>query len=490
MAYVSLQKSQLLDSLENQVLYADLCTVIVGEEGLGKSFFIKALNSRMEGQVSLSQIDALTEMSVAQLEKSISLQLGLSWSESDNLVERITARFDQRVLLTIDDAHLLPLTCLEYLMMLVEEQLKARSTCVFIVLAGDASLAEKLNQTSVLTSNPNICVVFELQPIEPQETKHLIADFQAIDVGTTEALYDEQKLGYFFQLSKGRPGELKYQLNRWLAESSVKVEAPEQVSSVKKYIVSGLYASLALGLILVLVYQEDINQLFEGTAEQNDLVSQHQVAPKTTLNEPPDDSKKEQFTAEQSDPKAQLIAQNSLEKSEQQLNKQTKNDAEFSDESTLREISQTDSQPQNSTRKQLSSKTKLENSKTSQSEKAVAQNSQALSQELAAEIPVFEFTDNEKALRSFSDQQYTLQWVGVSSLKAAEDFRQNHPLKDQMLIFRRRQEGKLLYLVVSGQFNSRDDADHSRIIYKKRGYQGSPWIKSIAAVKADISSLQ
>ena len=147
MSYVSLHKCQLLDSLENQVLFADLTSVIVGHKGYGKSFLLEQLHKRLDGQVYVSQIQADSVMTPAQLEKSISLQLGLSWQASEqSLVEKINSTLEQRILLTVDDAHLLSLYCLDFLLGLVNK-LNEQQNLIYIVLAGESNLAKKLNAT-------------------------------------------------------------------------------------------------------------------------------------------------------------------------------------------------------------------------------------------------------------------------------------------------------------------------------------------------------
>ena len=515
MSYVSLQKSQLLDSLENQVLYADLCSLVIGEQGIGKSYFLEQLNVRLEGQVNLSQLEALNEMSVAQLEKSISLQLGLSWSESDNLIQRVADRFDRRVLITIDNAHQLPLTCLEYLMMLVEEQLAARETHVFLVLAGDASLAKKLNQTSALSNNPNICVVFELQPIEQSETKHLVADFQSVDVGTAEALYDEQKLEYFWQLSKGKPGELQYQLNRWLSESSVKKELPEETSNTRKYTLAAAYSVIAFSLILVLIYQDDINRLIEGSSESH--ISTASESGSSTAKQSYLKANSQSSDDENSDLMEDSTSEPELTKQPDSVVSQAPQNNDATSQEGLTEEVEI-SQPSESQAKESAISQTLESEPLPQSEDQPVDSAPPESQQVSIEdkptdkveqsnpkiIPsdktlpanTAELANNnnlsadESRLMSMDDKLFTLQWVGVSSIAAAEKFRSGHPLKKQMLIFRRKQSTGFLYLVVSGQFLSRIDADHSRIIYQRRKYPGKPWIKTISAVKKDISSLR
>lgn len=514
MSYVSLHKSQLLDSLENQVLYADLCTVIIGDEGFGKSFLLQQLNQRMQGQIEASQIEAADEMSVAQLEKSIGLQLDLSWSEIDNLIDRVSNRFDRRVLLTVDNAQLLPNTCLEYLMMLVAEQLASKDVKIFVVLAGDARLAKKLNETSTLANNPNICVVFELEPIQQNETRSFIAEFQDIDEGTVEALYDEQKLDYFWQLSKGVPGDLNYQLNRWITENEKKVEPVPETSSAKKYLLGATYLSLAIILVFVLIYQNDINQFLEPKDSTQELTDESLSTPQLSdadANALDNNNNKlsGQSTSElnvEPQPEASLT-QSQEHQLDSQSNEQgmvvarepgTKTNNQEADnvnETTVRKPTETAISDETTSDSTAGTSqpdlTKSADSLATDSGVSREQASNVVKEIDKNELPSsLTLTSDEQKLLAFDDSQFTLQWVGVSTLQAASQFRNSHPLRAQMSIFRRKQDGKTMFLVVSGQFNSRIDADNARRIYQQRSYPGKPWIKSVPAIKKEIDTIQ
>ncbi len=98
------------------------------------------------------------------------------------------------------------------------------------------------------------------------------------------------------------------------------------------------------------------------------------------------------------------------------------------------------------------------------------------------------YSEDERYLLGLADKGYTLQWLGVSSLAAAESFRAKHPLKNQMRIYQRRSQQKPLYLIVSGQFNSAVDAENTKAIYQKREYRGTPWVKPLAKIKSEISA--
>jgi type II secretory pathway predicted ATPase ExeA/septal ring-binding cell division protein DamX len=494
LSYVSIHKSQLLDSLENQVLYADLTSVIIGSKGFGKSFLLKELHSRLDGQVYISQIEADSVMTPAQLDKSISLQLGLSWQENgQSLLDKISESLEQRILLTVDDAHLLSLYCLDYLLGLMS-QLNEQQNLFFIVLAGEATLAKKLNATPKLKSNPNLCVVFELQPFEESETKLLISDFNATTENKIDKLFDTQKISYFWQLSHGNPAELSDLLMRWKLETNSQLSSEqldnENQRPKRQIILSVVYSIFALILVFALIYQDDINKALEPdiakelkpdransklklrskSSAELGLSELASAKKKTEQNNKTGLTEVEQLTS--TDKKELKVTNNPVEK--------VIADDAYVQELEKLELIERELAAQKLTENSVQEKIKLKS-------KNVVNTHRNQSEDVSVVDKNSLLTNDENKLLKINSQYYTLQWMGVSSLESAEVFKKKHPQKDHMLIFRRKLGDKFLFVLVSGQFESRVTAENSKTIYKKQGYPGNPWVKSIKAVQTEIN---
>ncbi|MCW8879733.1 MAG: AAA family ATPase [Kangiellaceae bacterium] len=486
MSYISSHKSQLIDSLENQILYADLACVVVGEKGIGKSFLLDKIRERVRSEVFVSEIQATPNLTPLQLEQSICLQLGLGWQDkSSSLLRKIESELARRVLLTIDDAHLLSLDCLQYLMENAARQLLSKKTNMFILLTGEANIASKLSETSILKENPNICALFELLPIDESETKYLVADFQAVDVGSVEALYESQKLNYFWQLSKGIPGDLAHHVERWVSQDENK--APTQSESAKpftSYFVSLGYGTIAGLLILALIYQDEINRAINPSDKLQ--VTEEQKAPNSQVEQ----AEKEKISSSDGSrpsSKSTIKTERKLIKKDLQTEEKDKSKALELAVQSVSDNSETD----NSTQLNEDKKKVLEVKQEEQISSKDNSSGENVPNQVKVPPPAqkkLELSDDELKLLAMNDSLFTLQWVGVSSLQAAKKYRDGHPLKNNMLIFKRQSGDGFLYLVVSGQFNAKIDAENSRTIYKKRGYAGKPWIKTIAAVKKEIKS--
>jgi septal ring-binding cell division protein DamX len=547
LSYISLHKTQLLDTLESQVLYSDLSSVVLADKGMGKSFFLKQLHTRLEQQVYISQIEAGVSLTSEQIEKSICLQLGLSWQDSEqSLLQKIEQTLAQRVLLTIDDAHLLSVECLNFLLSIAHPKQATTEKKVFLVLTGESSLAKKLNQTILLKQTPNLCVVFELQPLELEEIKPMIADFEAIKVSKAESLFDQQKLEYFWQLSQGNSAELKKQLTRWQIETdslaqkisvqeklpikektatenvqvtdnvqasnSVKItERPEQteptavLAKPKKalnniWLIIG-YSFIALLLVLALIYQDVINQQImpknnetnssENKANEN-LNAQNQ---QPTLN-----SQKPKRKVDDLEQDKRASINQALDAKSTDIEAEKKTNIKLKQTSADKGLVLNDSvNAQNMTTNDdsLISDKKLESAieNTVEIEQQPKAESTTKSKNTLAERNKEDIENSiklsvdEQLLLAQAPDKFTLQWLVVSKLDSANSFIARHPLKDSMRIFRRKQNQSYLFIVISGEYNSHIDADNARATYILRGYQGKPWIKAFSAIISDIKQL-
>ena len=450
--YVSQQKSQLLDSLENQVSFSQLVAVVVAEKGIGKSFLLNELHTRLEDKVLIARIDASLAMSDDQLEKSISLQLGLSWRNSDvNLENRIKNDLTQKVLITIDDAHLLSIECLDFILRLNQNQLAFNESVIFVLLVGELSLPSIISQTKTFEEHQDMCVVFQIEPIEQSETKYVMESFQQYNGSNKEILYDTKKLDYFWQLSRGNPAEINYHLSRWLDEKSPSLVVEIEETKGNSYLKSIGYFLIASVLVAMLIFQQEINQ----------WISPNKTSP--TL----DDSISS---------KAQPV--DSLTTEKESLAK-TKLKSQTEDHS---KVEKPEIEP---IKESLPIVVKEE-----ESSNKVAKNTfpkaKAVEQSVSEPAKVL-LTLDEKNLLVISPDYYAIQWVVVSHLKAAEDYKSKHPSSNKVKIYRRYKNNKTLFVVISDFVANRQLAESAAKSYRLQGIKEKPWVKSMALVRDEIN---
>ena len=493
--YISQQKQQLLDSLENQARFSQLVAVVVGEKGTGKSFLIQQLQQRLEEDLAIARVDASLAMTEDQLEKTISLQLGLNWQESEiSLEQRIQNDLQQKVLITIDDAQLLSSSCLDFILQLNQNQLQ--ESVLFILLTGDASLPSMINETNTFKQHQEMCVVFQIEPIQQHETKAMVADLCRHRPEWLDDLYEEKKLVYFWQLSKGNPAELNYHLSRWLEENTgaetkiVEIAGDEKTS----YLKSILYVLIAGTLIGTLFFQDEVNRwIAAGSANSkaiekkpkeqveklsSDISSSNQdKTVKTDTARQPVDTKQQPITNEAADNNRQqdpLIQSQKIE-----VEKNVSGNSKLPENDIAQNVSDEKRQTKDKTEKTVTKQPEIAPPIVKQESKGIID---------------FDITTNltagEASLLKLDDKLFVLQWMGLSKAQAVEDYKKNHPLVNKMTIYRRANSGQVLYLVISDQFLSRIQADVAKAEYNRRGYPGKPWVKTMAAVKKEVEAFR
>lgn len=482
--YISQQKKQLLDSLENQVRFSQLVAVIVGEKGIGKSFLLNQLQSRLDEEVAIATIDASLAMNESQLEKTISLQLGLSWQSSElSLEQKIKNDLTQKVLITIDNAHLLSKSCIDFILKLNQSQLAFQESVLFILLVGKNSLPNIISKTDTYIQHQDMCVVFQIEAIKKNEIQSIVESFGHFNVDITNELHKDKKLDYFWQLSKGNPAELNYHLSRWLEEHSSKKVVEITDKEPSSHLKSIVYAVIAVALIAVLFFQNEINSWISADQSVNT------------------DDEKNRNNIEDKDEVLSTDSNTSNKKKiVEDISKQVSTKQYEPQEITQKKAIPIESKSQVSDTRKNKKETKLKDVEVSSiaepkgeddlSEKTRTVEKASIKKVNIDDTPKVASTLDEQSLLSKNSSYFALQWVGLSQLKAALEYKNKHPLSADMRIYRRVNGDKALFLIVSDYYPTRAEADLGKNDYLKRGYTGKPWVKSIAAIQSEIKAFQ
>lgn len=119
-----------LDAVRNLVEYSDLLLVVSGVEGSGKTTFLNHFLSASENRWKCCRIDAQPSMSIESLVEDMLSGFGVKVRGDDTMGDEALLRAylanvhaDEEVaLVAIDDAHLLPQICTEFLLGLAEKR--------------------------------------------------------------------------------------------------------------------------------------------------------------------------------------------------------------------------------------------------------------------------------------------------------------------------------------------------------------------------------
>ena len=119
-----------IDALRNLVNYSDLLLVISGVEGAGKTTFLNQFLLAADGSWKYCRIDGSTSMTISSLVDELLTGFGLHARGDDAqadeallLAHLVEVHANGEIaLLTVDDAHLLPQICTEFLLGLAEQR--------------------------------------------------------------------------------------------------------------------------------------------------------------------------------------------------------------------------------------------------------------------------------------------------------------------------------------------------------------------------------
>lgn len=515
MTFICSQKQQLLDSLENQIFYGDILSLVIGHKGLGKTFLLDQLQKRLSNKIYHVHVDGDLGLNQNQLDKTIALQLGLSWQQNEgDLLSQIRQTCNNRVLLTIDNADRLSLSCLSYLAELANQQKQANDVILYFVLAGESNLASNLAETPQLKVSPQLCAVFEVKPILGEETSSYLADKQKSTVTAIESLLGQQKLDYLWKLGKGSPAELNRQLARWLEEAP---QASKINLTAAHYLKASLYGLVALSLILVLIYQDEINQ-FISPAKQVERsvlfskemaeITQRPIEPDIRNNEVIENEilsdgtltiGTESVLSESSvpvvienrlNPESSMVTETLSEANDLALeeynNAQTERAEVGAEIVSDEEVVQAHLDNNNELNQDNSGQASPSQASAETTGPTSAPQASGQSPVTQEELNLARLSEDETFLLGLNEGDFILQWMAVSSLRAAQDFKNSHPLNNELYIYRRDLAEKQLFLIVGRVNSNKATLDQEKNQFARLNYPGKSWIKQVKVIQKEI----
>ena len=103
-----------------------------------------------------------------------------------------------------------------------------------------------------------------------------------------------------------------------------------------------------------------------------------------------------------------------------------------------------------------------------------------------ATSPSGELTANEQEILSWSSSEYTIQILGVSNLKSAQDFVNAQSNRSELLIFETRRAGKKWYVVITGHYASNAEARTAAARLPASQRESGPWPRQIKVIQQEI----
>ncbi|MES9959726.1 MAG: SPOR domain-containing protein [Sedimenticola sp.] len=288
--YFSLPElEQRLDLLFHLAENSDRVPLLKAEEGMGKTMMLDQLEQRAQPNWHLCRILADAMLQPEQLIDRIGWCVQVQEvGNGDALMRRLEDLRNEggRVIVAVDDAHQLPVSSIITLLRLSEKRSNGEPL-VKVMLFARTDIDEHLATPQIQAMNPQALQMLDLPRYERSQGQAFVQHLLAVH-GVDDSLVElnEQKVERLLKQSEGVPAAIEEGVTRLLAQADLGDGAARGVGIPLLADLSGP-AMVGTGLVLALVlltllFQEQINSLFEGE-EEVQQASQELTAPPETV---------------------------------------------------------------------------------------------------------------------------------------------------------------------------------------------------------------
>lgn len=252
-----------LDLIKHLIENSELVPLVRGMSGIGKSLLASRLQSGAPKNWAVCHFSADSMMQPERLLAHIARCNGLPDAKEDN-IKRLVVRFEMLrkrgtiPVLLIDDAQELPPTSLITLLRLYERQVSG-APLVSLVLFANEQIDMLLSTPQLQIMSPQSIQVIDLPPLTREEADTYMDYLLKIEGLDRGLALNESHMTRIYRETRGAPGPLANAILEAFGEEGT--ASKPILGKLNQPFVWGT-ASLAVLLLLVLVFQESLNQLF------------------------------------------------------------------------------------------------------------------------------------------------------------------------------------------------------------------------------------
>lgn len=272
-------RQEKLNLLAHMVQYSNLLLILMGENGVGKSSLLQRFVSMAQSEWRICQITANTMMDADQLMFAAAQGFGLQQLPQDatQLQEMLYARLaalhrqEQTPILIIDDAHTLPKEALLAIFHLTDSQVE-QGGLIRIILSCEPQIEKILTSKDVHSLRERVTHTMELTAFEENGIAEYLKHRLAVAGFSGITPFSPKIIKKIANESQGVPAKINEQAHLFLERGEVAMapdvaeilpppEVPRNNHRTLVWITLGSFA-----VIGILVYQDQINQLFNPPA--------------------------------------------------------------------------------------------------------------------------------------------------------------------------------------------------------------------------------
>lgn len=273
--YLDSERLQRLKMLQHLTEYSNLLLLIIGERGIGKTSLMQRFIREANPDWRICQVDAHTMMDADQLLLEIAKGFGLPAPPRDTeaLQEVLYQQLlqlhndNQEPILIIDDAHELPQDALEAIFLLADVE-GSHGNLLRILLFCEPQINTMLERSEIRSLRDRITHTLDIPRLTEEQTAEYIYHRLAVAGLTESNPFTVKDIRHIYKLSDGVPARINETAHVLLNESEgitdpllSDTDSFDKKRSIRMQIIVASIVSL---LLAVLLFQDEINKVFNG----------------------------------------------------------------------------------------------------------------------------------------------------------------------------------------------------------------------------------
>ena len=486
------QHSQnIIEKLIHLSRFGNLLTLVVGNNGSGKSHLLESLVSAVDDTCQICRINAQPLLSIDQLfqqvieafaDETTFTGIPLTANQYEEWAEQLTAIPGNR-LLVIDDAEVLSTSVLHELCQLSAMQQEKDTPHLHLILFGNYDLNNILEQASQGILDEEGIYAIDIPSLNSEQSRDWL-----------EYLFKKDRLAFLPDDEEFEKMLINGQGNFALLEdlareySATTHEFDEFENNPEPRRISGMgywFGALTILILSVLglfFYQKELTDLLGlNNTESLPLVIQQPIIGTTTdktvepLDEPTLDVISEPAGYEPLDAVIEGVVKTSL-------------DEELASAQMVESNSDETMQPEIEQREVVNQEIVHQESRPEQS----------ISEQEISDIEKIEeattnindhLTEAEQLILSFADEDYAIQVIGLRKESDIKSFVAQNS-QPQMIYYKSSLAGKPWYIVILASYSSKSEASKARADLPEELNKYGPWIKSLKSIKSELTKAQ
>ena len=272
--FLDAERAQRINMLQHMVRYSNLLLIVQGKSGVGKTTLMRRFMQTAEDDWRVCEVAANTMIDAEQLLYQAAQGFGVSQlpQNAGELQEMLFAQVstfhhnDQIPILIIDDAHELPKDALLAIFNLADAFVNDVNL-LRIILFCEPQIEKILNSKDVKALRERVTHTMDVPAFDEDTTAEYIKHRLAVAGFNGATPFSPKVIKKIYRGSNGIAAKINTLAHEFLGQGEIPLTIPDMVVEVeerkqgKPYVV---VAALIMVVTLVLVFQDNINQLFKG----------------------------------------------------------------------------------------------------------------------------------------------------------------------------------------------------------------------------------